>query len=156
MLDSRFGACQKRFDGELQPNLPDLLSLDKKPQLDLQMELHLAPLWSAALHTGGKGAFTQQVHYESIVSSETIRPVVTHQVHIGFFLKVPTPVPSRCVLSETPGFFFKSTHNNTQWVCFKKNSFVLSKSTHQSDHNVPSGFFSKEPIIKSQRRSISQ
>ena len=36
-------------------------------------------------HTGGKGSFTQWVHGEFFVSSETIHLVVTQQVHGGFF-----------------------------------------------------------------------
>jgi hypothetical protein len=38
-------------------------------------------------HTGGKGVLTQWVHCEFIVGFETIRPVVTHQVLFGYFLK---------------------------------------------------------------------
>ena len=46
-------------------------------------------------HTGGKGSLTLQVRCESIVSSETICPHFTQQVHAGYFLKVPTNSPSK-------------------------------------------------------------
>ena len=43
--------------------------------------------------TGGKGVFTQWVHCEFIVSSESICSQRTHQAHDGFFLKVPINLP---------------------------------------------------------------
>ena len=45
--------------------------------------------------TGGKGSLTLQVWCEFIVSSETICPHFTQQVHAGCFLKVPTNSPSK-------------------------------------------------------------
>ena len=55
-----------------------------------------AVFWSLLMRgvlTGGKGVFTQWVHCEFIVSSESIRPQRTHQAHDGFFLKVPINLP---------------------------------------------------------------
>ena len=46
-------------------------------------------------NTGGEGSLTQQVHCEFIVSSETICPNFTQQVHAGYFLKVPTNSPPK-------------------------------------------------------------
>ena len=70
--------------------------------------------------TGGKGSITQWVHVEYMVGSETICPPFTQWVKGGYFLKVPT-------------------------MCLSHSLWVLSKSTHQFDHNVPShipnGFF---------------
>ena len=48
----------------------------------MQRDLHLT-----TPNTGGKGVLTQWVHCEFIVGFETIRPVVTHQVLFGYFLK---------------------------------------------------------------------
>ena len=39
--------------------------------------------------TGGKGQYTQWVHYEFIVGSETICLAHTQQVNSGHFQKVP-------------------------------------------------------------------
>ena len=44
--------------------------------------------------TGGEGQYTQWVHCELIVGSETIRPAHTQWVHGGHFQKVPTHSPS--------------------------------------------------------------
>jgi len=46
------------------------------------------------LHTGGEGQYTQWVHYEFIVGSETICLAHTQQVNSGHFQKVPTHLPS--------------------------------------------------------------
>src|SRR5258706_9392882 len=90
--------------------------------------------------------------------------VVTHQVHGEFFLKVPTKVPSGYFLNEPPRYFLKEPiklpsryflneppeffHNfafNVPTMNLSHSLRVLSKSTHQFDHNVPShilnGFF---------------
>ena len=76
--------------------------------------------------TGGKGQYTQWVHCESIVGSETICLAHTQQVSGEHFYKVPTNSPS-----PNPGgkwwAHLKSTHQfaqrNTQQVsigCFQK------------------------------------
>ena len=44
--------------------------------------------------TGGKGQYTQWVHCELIVGSETIRPAHTQRVNSGYIEKVPTHLPS--------------------------------------------------------------
>ena len=44
--------------------------------------------------TGGKGQYTQWVHCEFIVGSETIRLAHTQRVNGGDFQKVPTHLPS--------------------------------------------------------------
>ena len=44
--------------------------------------------------TGGKGQYTQWVHCELIVGSETICPAHTRQVNSGHIQKVPTHLPS--------------------------------------------------------------
>ena len=49
---------------------------------------------SLALLTGGKGSITQWVHAEYMEGSETIRPTFTQWVRGGYFLKVPTKVPT--------------------------------------------------------------
>ena len=45
-------------------------------------------------HTGGKGSITQWVHVEYMEGSETICPTFTQWVRGGYFLKVPTKVPT--------------------------------------------------------------
>ena len=45
-------------------------------------------------HNGGKGSITQWVHAEYMEGSETIHPTFTHWVRDGYFLKVPTKVPT--------------------------------------------------------------
>ena len=45
-------------------------------------------------HTGGEGQYTQWVHCELIVGSETIRPAHTQQVNSRHIQKVPTHLPS--------------------------------------------------------------
>ena len=45
--------------------------------------------------TGGKGSITQWVHAEYMEGSETICPTFTQWVRGGYFLKVPTKVPTR-------------------------------------------------------------
>ena len=62
-------------------------------------------------NTGGEGVFTQQAHGEFIVSSETICPPVIHQVHGGYFLKVPITVPSGNDMGKMGGFFHNSLSN---------------------------------------------
>ena len=69
----------------------------------------LVPFYSVV--TGGEGVFTWQAHGEFIVSSETIRPPVIHQIHGGYFLKVPTTVPSGNNVGEMGGFFHNSLSN---------------------------------------------
>ena len=90
------------------------------------------------------------------MSSETIHPVVTHQVSGGFFLKVPTKVPSGYFLNGSPEYFLNEPtklptgyflneppgffHNfvsNVPTMDLSHSLRVLSKSTHQCDHNVP-------------------
>ena len=44
--------------------------------------------------TGGKGSITQWVHAEYMEGSETIRPTFTQWVKGGYFLNVPTNVPT--------------------------------------------------------------
>ena len=44
--------------------------------------------------TGGKGSITQWVHAEYMEGSETIRPTFIQWVRGGYFLKVPTNVPT--------------------------------------------------------------
>ena len=44
--------------------------------------------------TRGKGSITQWVHAEYMVGSETIHPLFTQWVRGGYFLKVPTKVPT--------------------------------------------------------------
>jgi len=52
-------------------------------------------------HTGGKGQYTQWVHCELIVGSETIRPAHTQRVNSGHFQKVPsTHWGQRCMYPE--------------------------------------------------------
>ena len=74
--------------------------------------------------TGGEGVFTRQAHGEFIVSSETIRPPITHQAHAGYFSKEfinsPTWYP--------PGTWwalFKSAYDSTQWKRRGRNGWVL-------------------------------
>ena len=64
--------------------------------------------------TGGKGVFTQQAHGEFIVSSETIRPPITHQAHGGYFLKGFLNLPI-CYPPGTWWVLFKSAYDSTQW-----------------------------------------
>ena len=45
-------------------------------------------------YTGGKGSITQWVHAEYMEGSETIHPTFTQWVRGGYFLKVPTKVPT--------------------------------------------------------------
>ena len=47
-----------------------------------------------SLHTGGEGQYTQWVHCELIMGSETICPAHTQQVNGGHLQKVPTHLPS--------------------------------------------------------------
>ena len=47
-----------------------------------------------AFDTGGKGQYTQWVHCELIVGSETIRPAHTQRVNGEHIQKVPTHSPS--------------------------------------------------------------
>ena len=44
--------------------------------------------------TGGEGQYTQWVHCELIVGSETIHPAHTQGVNSGHIQKVPTHLPS--------------------------------------------------------------
>ena len=46
------------------------------------------------IYTGGKGQYTQCVHCELIVGSETICPAHTQRVNSGHIQKVPTHLPS--------------------------------------------------------------
>ena len=75
--------------------------------------------------TGGEAVFTRQAHGEFIVSSETIRPPLTHQAHGGYFLK-------EFLNSSTyypPGTWwvlFKSAYDGTQWKRCGQNGWVLS------------------------------
>ena len=65
----------------------------------------------------------------------------TQQVSIDHFQKVPINLPG----SYPAGKWWalsKSTQHNTQWVLFERTHFVLS----QSVHNVPRGYFVKEPF----------
>ena len=48
----------------------------------------------SAAYTEGEGQYTQWVHCELIVGSETIRPAHTQWVNGGHFQKVPTHLPS--------------------------------------------------------------
>jgi hypothetical protein len=93
--------------------------------------------------TGGKGAFTQWVHCEFIVSSETICPANTQWVCAEYFLKVPTKVPSRYFVKETLEFF----HNSLTKV--PTGYFV--KGTKGFFHNLLPNVPIKEPepLIKS-------
>ena len=93
-------------------------------------------------------------------------PTWTHRAQAGYFLKVPTAKPSGQVTSKTLEFFHRSHqkvpsgyfvkeplgffHNSHHNVPIKElepliqsSLRVLSKSTQSCDHNVPSGFFSK-------------
>src|SRR5882762_3912040 len=83
--------------------------------------------------TGGKGVFTQWVHDEFIVGSETIRPPNTHQVCGECFSKVPTQEPSGYFVKETLEFF----HNSLPKVPIKH--FVKEPPWffHNSLSNVP-------------------
>ena len=72
----------------------------------------------------------------------SIHPPVIHQVHGGYFLKVPTTVPSGNYMGKMGGFFHNSLSNEFA-PKFEHSFWVLSQYTHQCDHNVPSGFFSK-------------
>ena len=80
---------------------------------------------SGLVLTGGKGVFTWRAHGEFIVSSETIRPPITHQAHAGYFLKEfinsPTWYPP-----GTWWVLFKSAYDNTQWKRRGQNGWVLS------------------------------
>ena len=49
---------------------------------------------SVSVFTGGERQYTQWVHCELIVGSETIRPAHTQWVNGGHFQKVPTHLPS--------------------------------------------------------------
>ena len=58
-----------------------------------------APAWRVlrewvCANTGGKGSITQWVHAEYMVGSETIHLAFTYWVRGGYFLKVPTKVPT--------------------------------------------------------------
>ena len=75
-----------------------------------------ASLWMADTVTGGKGSLTQEVHCESIASSETMCPHFTQRVHAGYFLKVPINSP----LENPPG-----------------KVWVLCERTHQFAPNLP-------------------
>ena len=68
------------------------------------------------VHTGGKGVFTQGVHCEFIVISESICPPRTHRAQGGFFLKVPVILP----IKNSAG---------TSWV--------FCKRAHQFAHQEP-------------------
>ena len=57
--------------------------------------------------TGGEGQYTQWVHCELIVGSETICPAHTQQVSGGHFYKVPSTKPSGYFLNELTLFFHK-------------------------------------------------
>ena len=57
--------------------------------------------------TGGKGQYTQWVHCELIVGSETICPAHTQQVSGGHFQKVPSTKPNGYFLNKPPLFFGK-------------------------------------------------
>ena len=72
----------------------------------------------------------------------SICPPIIHQVHGGYFLKVPTTVPSGNDMGTMDGFFHNSLSNEFA-PKFEHLFWVLSQSTHQCDLNVPSGFFSK-------------
>ena len=65
----------------------------------------------------------------------------TQQVHISHFQKVPTSSPGSYPAGKWWALL-QSTQHNTQWVLFEQTHFVLS----QSVHNVPRGYFVKEPF----------
>ena len=130
--------------------------------------------------TGGKGQYTQWVHCEFIVGSETICLAHTQWVSGECFHEVPTNSPSpnpggkwwahlksthqftqqntwqvslgrfQKVPINSPGSYpagkwwalLQSTQHKTQLVLFEQTPFVLS----QSVHNVPRGYFVKEPF----------
>jgi hypothetical protein len=95
---------------------------------------------SETLNTGGKGVFTQQAHVEFIVSSETIFPANTSQVHAEYFLKVPTKVPPGYFVNVTLDFFHNSlTQVPTRYFVKETLGFF-----HKSLPKVPSRYFVKE------------
>jgi hypothetical protein len=79
--------------------------------------------------TGGKGLFTQWAHVEFIVSSETICPANTPQVHGVYFLIVPTKVPPGYFVNGTLDFF----HNSLTQVPTR----YFVKETLKFFHNSP-------------------
>ena len=130
-------------------------------------ELTVNPLRSP--HTGSKGQYTQWVHCEFVVGSETICPAHTQQINSGHFQKVPTNSPSPNPVGKK-WVLLKSTHQfaqqNTQQVsigCFQKvpiNSpgsypvgkwWALSKSTQHNTQwvllNELPLFFGKVSVI---------
>jgi hypothetical protein len=71
-----------------QPKIPPLMILWRwtwRRQADWTPVNPLPPKCLLSTYTGGKGEFTQWVHWEFFVSPETICPVVTQQVCGGFF-----------------------------------------------------------------------
>jgi len=70
------------------PMAPGLVVANDRDLLLVGSCIYVCPL------TGGKGQYTQWVHCEFIVGSETIRPAHTQQVNSGHFQKVPTHLPS--------------------------------------------------------------
>ena len=57
---------------------------------------HINATWlSSPILSCNKGQYTQWVHCELIVGSETTRPAHTQQVKSGHFQKVPTNLPSK-------------------------------------------------------------
>jgi hypothetical protein len=91
---------------------------------------------------GGKGVFTQWAHVEFIVSSETICPANTPQVHVEYFLKVPTKV--------TPGYFVNGTldffHNSLTQVPTRYFVKETLKFFHNSPTKVLIRYFLKETL----------
>ena len=65
----------------------------------------------------------------------------TQQVSIDCFQKVPINSPGSYLAGKWWALL-QSTQHNTQWVLFEQTHFVLS----QSVHNVPRGYFVKEPF----------
>ena len=93
--------------------------------------------------TGGRGVFTWQAHGEFIVSSETIRPLITHQAHGGYFLKEfinsPTYYPP-----GTWWVLFKSAYDSTQWKRHGQN-IIHSPISSPQNLSICFEFFHKIP-----------
>ena len=116
----------RRFDGrdDRLPMASLHISWFRSPyhptRCDLHTSLGMVYLAGRDPDTGGEGSFTQWVHYESVVSFEAIRPVITQQVCGEFSLKVPAKVPTGYFLNETPEFVSKEPTKLPSRYFFKK------------------------------------
>ena len=91
------------------------------------------------IDTGGKGQYTQWVHCELIVGSETIHLAHTQQVNSGHIQKVPTNLPSKI-----PSRYILVIFKKCPPICPAHTQQVSGGHFQKVPSIIPSGYFLNE------------